>query len=464
VINEEFWMFSDLTTRPVNSNAYTTQPFTFLDQATQNDLANITAIDLIENGDRAARESWQNRQLTNLLKHAHARSKFWRRRMPSRMITHGIMKHLPIQSRADVATQVELEGSLAAQDGNTPISSYASTGSTGAPVKVFVCPQNGYYTTIRSIAQYFFNGLSLQENRVQINPAGSLAKLEKGLLVVAADSWVGPLSKVFCTGSAKRITYTYDDDALINELSKGQVGYLVCANRYVDILLKKAGLEFIKKIGLKLWLHNSDYRDPEIVRTLASVGVPSLSNYSAGEIGPIAFECSKYQGHFHVAHTNVIVECDPELTASFNGVPLGRLLITHLHSYATPIIRYDVGDFARVESCCQCGHDGPTIVNIFGRGKHFLRHPDGRLLPFYLSTKILLETLVFEECRVRQTEIDSITVEIGGRESITADEEANLKKVIIKATDPAFNIKIRPIKEIDWSENPKRLLFSSSVA
>jgi hypothetical protein len=159
VINEEFWMFSDLTTRPVNSNAYTTQRFTFSDQATQNDLANITAIDLIENGDRAARESWQNRQLTNLLKHAHARSKFWRRRMPSRMITHGIMK-----------------------------------------------------------------------------------------------------------------------------------------------------------------------------------------------------------------------------------------------------------------------------------------------------------------CRVRQTEIDSNTIEIGGRESITADEEANLKKVIIKATDPGFNIKIRPVKEIDWSENPKRLLFSSSVA
>src|SRR5277367_3552271 len=130
-------MFSDLTTRSLNSNAYSAQPFVFLDQACQNDLANITAINLIENGDRAARERWQNRQLTNLLKHAHARSKFWRDRMPSRIISHGIIKHLPIQSRADVATQVKLEGSLAAKDGNTP-SSYASTGSTGAPVKVYI--------------------------------------------------------------------------------------------------------------------------------------------------------------------------------------------------------------------------------------------------------------------------------------------------------------------------------------
>src|ERR1039458_467570 len=137
-------MLSDLTARPLNSNAYSDHPFTFLDQAAQNDLANITAIDLIENGDRIARENWQNRQLTNLLRHAHARSKYGRQRMPSRMINHGIMKYLPIQSRENIATQLKLEGSLVANNGNAPISSYASTGSTGTPVKVYVCQENGY--------------------------------------------------------------------------------------------------------------------------------------------------------------------------------------------------------------------------------------------------------------------------------------------------------------------------------
>jgi phenylacetate-CoA ligase len=194
------------------------------------------------------------------------------------------------------------------------------------------------------------------------------------------------------------------------------------------------------------------------------VGVRSLSNYSAGEIGPIAFECPQYQGHYHVAHTNVMVERDEELTASFNGMSVGRLLISHLHSYGTPIIRYDVGDFAQVEQQCRCGHDGPTISNIFGRGKHFLRHPSGKLLPFYISTRVLLETVAFNDCRVKQTEIDTIIVELGGRESITADEEENLKKVITKATDPVFKIDIKPVKEIDWSGSPKRLFFSSSVA
>ena len=201
-------MFSELTLRPLNSIAYSDRPFTFLDPAAQIILSNITAIDLIENGDRVAREHWQNWQLTNLLRHAQARSNFWRQRMPSSVINHSIMKYLPIQRREDIATQSNLEGSLMATDGSAPVSSYASTGSTGVPVKVYICPENGNYNVIRSLAQYFMNNLTLAENRVQISPATSAAKLgENSLAAETADSWAGPLSKVFRNGSGKNIMH-----------------------------------------------------------------------------------------------------------------------------------------------------------------------------------------------------------------------------------------------------------------
>ena len=373
-------------------------------------------MNLIENGDRAARENWQSRQLTNLLGHAYARSNFWRGRLPSLTTGNIMLDDLPIQSREDINTQVTLEGSLLPTDGKTPLSTYASTGSTGTPVKIYVSPENGYYNIVRSLAEYFINDLSLNESRVQISPPTGLAKLEdKSLAVTTAATWAGPLGSVFQTGPAKKIVYQHDDDALIDELLKGRVGYLVSPNRYLDILMKNGGLDLIRRLGIKLWMHLSDRRDAEIVKALTEIGVHSLSNYSAGEIGPIAFECMKCQGYFHVAHTNVVVECDDQLTSSFNGAPLGRLLVTHLHSYATPIIRYDLGDFGQVEEECPCGHDGPTISNIFGRGKHFLRHPNGNLLPFYLSTRALLEAIAFKECRVRQDTINTITVELAGR-------------------------------------------------
>lgn len=216
---------------------------------------------------------------------------------------------------------------------------------------------------------------------------------------------------------------------------------------------------------LRFCFHVSDYRDLEAVEALAEIGVPSLSNYSAGEMEPIAFECRERQGFYHVAHSNVVVEVDDQITTTFNGVAVGRLLVTHLHSYATPIIRYDIGDFGYLESRCLCGHDGPTLSNIYGQGKHFLRHPNGSLVPFYLSTRALLEVVPgFSQCRVRQNELEVIDVEPAGRESITEEEEGNLTRLMIAATDPAFKVRIRTVKQIDWSKNPKHLLFSSSVA
>jgi phenylacetate-CoA ligase len=455
----------NLTQRPLNPNAFGDRPYTFLDQAAHNDLANITAINLIENGDRIARENWQNRQLTNLLRHAHDRSAFWRKRMPSRMINHGIFKFLPVQSREDVTTQVTLEGSLVASDDNAPVSTYASTGSTGTPVKIYSSHENTYYNGIRSVAQFFIDDLSLDDNWVQITPPIRMAAFQNATLAVKrANSWAGSLGKVFRSGTSKKIEYRYDDDAMVKELLKERVGYFLSPSRYVEILIGSGGIGLFKKLGIRLWFHLSDYRDPELVNKLREIGVPSLSNYSAAEVGPIAFECTKHPDHFHVAHTNVIVECDDKLTVSHNGTLLGRLLITHLHSFATPIIRYDVGDFGQVEQRCRCGHDGPTISNIFGRGKHFLRLPNGNLRPFYLSTRLLQEVVAFTECCIRQPDAQTIKVEIGGRENLTSDEEEKLKEAIVKATDPAFTIDIIPVKQIDWSSNPKRLFFSSAVA
>jgi phenylacetate-coenzyme A ligase PaaK-like adenylate-forming protein len=459
-------MFSNFTNRPLQSNAYADRPFSFLTPAALEDFANIAAIDLIENGQRAARENWQNKQLTNLLRHAHVRSNFWRQRMPSGPIGHGIIKNLPIQMRADVVKQVELEGCLATSDGTGPMA-YASTGSTGTPVKVFYTPQNSYYNALRGLAQYFFNNLSLECNHVKIGPPSSLDVLEKGTIKVkSADVWAGVLSKIFRNGSSKSIIHLYNDDALIDELLKeGEIGYLACHSRIMEILLRKGGVDLIKKLGIKLWFHVSDYRDPETVNVLAEIGVACLSRYSAAEVGPIAYECQRVQGHYHIVHSNVIVEYDDQLTTTSNGVTVGRLLLTHLHSYATPIIRYDIGDFGQLEDRCPCGHDGPTLSNIYGRGKHFLRHPDGSLVPFYLSTRALLRVVPgFAECRVRQNELDTIDVELGGRNSISEEEKSNLTKLIVASTDPAFRLRIKTTDHIDWSGSPKRLLFSSALA
>jgi phenylacetate-CoA ligase len=454
----------DFKNRNQNANGYSDQSFNFLDQDVHNSIAHIVSIDLIENGDRSARESWQRKQLGNLINHAYVRSEFWRRRIPSGWRRQDALRKLPILTRKDIAAQVQKEGSLLA-DKAEGASSYETTGSTGTPLKVFFSEQNGYYNLVRGVAQFFVDDLPLDRNRVQIAQITRSEDLRKNSeLMRSQEQWAGPLSRIYRNGSNKKIRFGNDVEGLVEELSNDKAEYLVSPSRMIEKLLEHGGPGLIKRLGVEVWFHLSDYRSREAVEQLKAVGIRCLSNYSAGELGPIAFECTTREGYYHVAHSNVIVEYDEHLTATFEGEAVGRLLVTHLHSHATPLIRYDIGDFGKLHDRCPCGHDGPTLSHIYGRGKHFLRHPEGSYLPFYLSTRVLREAVDFRECRFRQETIDTITAYIGGRESLTLQEEEKLKATVIAVTDPVFKIVIKPVKQIDWSDNPKQLFFSSLVA
>ena len=450
--------------RSQNLNGYADQPFTFVDPDAHRAMGHIAAIDLIDNGERAARQYWQKKQLANLVNHAYLKSEFWRQRIPAGAGRQEVLSNFPILARKDITAQAQKEGSLFG-DKKQSTETYETTGSTGTPLKVFVVPQNGYYNTIRTLAQYFFDDLPLDENRVQISPlvrAEDLLK-QKTILQSSSRDWAGPLSRIYHNGSNKVIRFSQDVDGLLAELSKDRVGYLVSPCRVLERLLAHGGPDLVKGLGIRAWIHLSDYRSPDVVAQLKAIGIPSLSNYSSGETGAIAFECRHNQGYYHVAHSNVLVECDESLTTTYEGETVGRLLITHLHSYATPIIRYDIGDFGKLHDQCSCGHSGPTISHIFGRGKHFLRHPDGRYMAFHLSTRAVRAAVEFDECRFRQNAIDTITVEIGGREALSAEEEARLTAVVHAATDPVFKLVIKTVTKIDWSDSPKQLFFSSSV-
>ena len=115
-----------------------------------------------------------------------------------------------------------------------------------------------------------------------------------------------------------------------------------------------------------------------------------LANYSSEEVGLIGSECPNSPGNYHVATSNVVVEVLEDEGFEIGGAKLGRVLVTHLHSYATPFIRYDLGDLASLADRCACGHDGPVLYNIHGRTKSLLKHRDGRISPFYVRNNELL--------------------------------------------------------------------------
>jgi phenylacetate-CoA ligase len=349
----------------LRNRAYSERPMTLLDPEPKAILSNLTEIALIETGNRSACEHWQQLQLRNLLNHATQRSAFWRSRIGGRRISDIDLASLPILTRQDVLAQFASEGPLLRATDGVSTKAHATSGSSGIPVRFFVSDFNNSYNSVRSLAQYFLEGRDLSLNRTQVKTIDTLETVSTA--VEKDESWIGELSSLFKSGKNKVIKCSTvsrkDCNKLVHELKKDDIGYLVVAPRTIDAISRSFDLSFLKTANTAMWIPLTEYVDPKIIEVFANLGIPVRANYSSEEVGIIGTECSKFSGYYHIATSNVIVEVvDREF--ELDGMNLGKVLITHLHSYATPFIRYDLGDFACLRYECPCGHNGPTIYNL----------------------------------------------------------------------------------------------------
>jgi len=452
----------DFSGMPMRDRAFSERPMTFCDPEPKNFLSAILDIAAIETGNPPARERWQTVQLNNLIKHAAERSNFWRQRIGSRKLSGVTLPSLPLLERGAVMKQIAAEGALLRSSDQIAVHNSSTSGSSGVPVRFFASGMNARYNQVRSVAQYFLEGRDLGPNRVQVDYTPHLQK--DGLKVTRSEAWLGPLSGVFGCGANKVIEYFRPDmKSFRDELERDPIGYLVTAQWTMETLSQSIDVPALKHAGLRMWISVADAVDPGFRAALMSRGIAVRSTYSAQEIGPIGFECEHIPGNYHVATSNVMVEVDSDRSYQLGSHRLGRVLVTHLHSYATPFIRYDIGDVASLAPQCACGHLGPTLSNVFGRAKNLLKHRDGTISPFYLGESLIAKLPMFKEYRIRQTAIGMLVVEIGGVTNLNQEERDAIVNLVRKQTGTEFQVEVRAIPEIDWGGRVKRLGFYNEV-
>jgi phenylacetate-coenzyme A ligase PaaK-like adenylate-forming protein len=452
----------DFSEAPLKNRAFSDEPMSFIDEAAKNALATIIDLVAIETGNRAAREHWQQKQLQNLLQHAAQRSAFWRERIGTKRIKDINLSGLPILTRHDVVKQVETEGCLL-PSGTIATAKHATSGSTGTPVQFFVSEMNRRYNQIRTVAQYFMEERDLTLNRTRFKPSWR-NRTEGGFVVEKTPGWLGPLNSLFKVGNDKRINHSRPNrDLLLKELRKDPIGYLVIQPSLVESLFYDGDISFLYENGTKMFIPRGEDADRSLRQRFVAAGILVRANYSSEEVGCIAMECKDCPEHFHVAQSNVIIEIDNRDSVIVGSNRLGRVLVTHLHSYATPFVRYDIGDFATLSEGCGCGHDGPVLSNIYGRKKRLIKHSDGSVSRFGVNAEHILEIVKCDEYRIRQTALDTIEVEIGGIDQLSADQVAALKTLFKERTGDEFQIRINIVGNINWGSDIKKLAFRSEV-
>jgi phenylacetate-CoA ligase len=116
---------------------------------------------------------------------------------------------------------------------------------------------------------------------------------------------------------------------------------------------------------------------------------PVYNIYGANEVNIAAWECPK-TGEMHTTDDLAIIE------VLRDNVPVepgqrGEVIVTNLHSWAMPIIRFRLTDVVtRGSDQCSCGLPFGTIRAVQGRLIDYFPLPDGRLLhPYEFFDKII---------------------------------------------------------------------------
>ncbi len=460
----------DFSQLPFRSSAFSEKPMTFINSEPKQFLSAIIDVIAIETGKRKARENWQKAQLRHLLKHAHERSPFWRKRIGTRKISDVDLLDLPVLTRSDVVNQVKSEGSLLRQADGFGVTTHSTSGSSGTPVQFFISHMNSDYSQVRSLAQYLMEGRDLDRNRTRLRSSSReegehlQTDVTNSFTVGVTETWLGPLSLLFKGGINKHINYwKLNRDLLFKELLKHPVGYLLSPPSFLEVLFQKDHLEFLERAEIELVIPVGGEISADLRKAFGIRQIPVRGAYSSEEVSLIGWECEYYPYHYHVAHSNVIVEVDKNNSVDIGGGVLHRILVTHLHSYATPFIRYDIGDLGVLTDACKCGHDGVTITNVLGGSKNLLKHSNGELTPFYIRAKDLFSVTQFDEYRIRQTTLDTIIIEMSGCGDLADDKRGSLVELIKNHAGDHFNVELRLVKEIDWGRSVKRLGFRNEL-
>ena len=383
-------------------------------------------------------EAAQRAQLGVLVPHATERSPAFRDRLgaaglaPADLLRpQGLAALPPLTRRALQAAGPSLFcGDL--PERHEPVEETSTSGSTGEPVVVRRTAVNRIMWSALTVRDYLWRGLDFHW-RISVSRPTITSYAER-------PSWGAPVSRLFASGPCQLLPTDLPIEDLAQRLTAFSPHVLVV---YPTVL--RALIAHLAERGMRL---------PELrlVHTIAETLSPSLreraeatlqarvwDTYSSQEVGNIATQCPETDS-FHVVAEAVLVEVLDDAGRPCRIGETGRVVITDLHNLATPLVRYDIGDYAQVGGPCPCGRGLPVLRRVLGRERNLVVLPDGSRHWPQVGFHRFGEIAPIRQYQVIQRERDLVEVRMVAGGTVSAEQEAALTTVIQQALGHPFPI------------------------
>jgi len=178
---------------------------------------------------------------------------------------------------------------------------------------------------------------------------------------------------------------------------------------------------------------------------------PIYNTYGSREFMSIAGECAERNG-LHVNAENLLVE-----TADASSEVPSEILVTDLHNYGMPFVRYATGDLGTLSDApCACGRALPRLRSIDGRILDSIRTVDGRTVPGEFFPHLLKDVPELAEYRVEQKTPEHLVIYAVLAAALSDRSQSLLKTEIGKVLGTAMRWEIEPVPSIPMLPSGKR--------
>jgi phenylacetate-CoA ligase len=182
--------------------------------------------------------------------------------------------------------------------------------------------------------------------------------------------------------------------------------------------------------------------------------------YGSREVGAMAGECQR--GKLHVFTFNNLLEVLAEDGRPAPPGEEGRVVVTNLHNYSMPMIRYEIGDTALRAEGCTCGSRLPALVRIAGRITDHFPTARGDIVHGEYFTHLFYFRDWVAEFQVLQRELNRIEVYWVPLAEIPASEKEDIEAKIRLVMGEECAIDWRRVDEVPRTPEGK-LLFTRSL-
>lgn len=411
-------------------------------------------------------EAWQFRQIEALIAHCERSIPFWRDRLrkaglrAGQRLTPQLWSRLPILTRNEVQDAGEDLRPEQLPDGHGQVFEASTSGSTGIPLRLVRSELDWVYWDSINLRQTLWQGVDLSAKcaivrNVRVSPQ-PVPEPERH------PDW-GAAFAAFTTGQYILVDIRLPVGQIVDCLVREQPALLSTFPSTAGLIARHCREHGIRIPGLKsIIVYGEVLTEETRLACRDALGIEVADAYSAEEAGFMAVQCPLHP-HLHVMSEYARVEILDEQGVACAPGQVGRVVVTPLHNFANPLLRYHVGDYAEVGSPCDCGRTLPVLSRILGRARDRVRLPDGtERTPFFGAPQLYKVPAVVQN-QLAQVGKDTMEYRLVVRRPLTEDEEASLVQAVQRGLGYPFNVRFRYIDAIARSPSGKYMDFVNEL-